>query len=792
MAKRSRRSKRSAAKIFTKKRILWLLGIGALSTALFAVYIVYLDFTIRTQFEGKRWAIPAKVYARPLELYPGANITADQFENELLVLSYNKTNIPDSPGSYWRKGAKFYVVTREFQFWDGAEKSIPLRVDFRNREVLSMEHAKTGDSVPLVRFDPGIIGRIYPSHTEDRILVQLNEVPELLVKALMLVEDRHFYQHHGVSVKSILRAFLANLRAGGTVQGGSTLTQQLVKNFFLTNERTITRKINEAIMALLLEYHYEKDEILQAYLNEIYLGQDGKRAVHGFGLASQFYFAKPIQRLDVQEIALLVAMVKGASYYNPRRFFKRALDRRNLVINLLEKEGEISKHESLAAQATGLGVTRRAKSAVTSYPAFMDLVKRQLRRDYREEDLNSEGLQIFTTFDPLIQTESEKAFTRRLKQLSKRQKAFKANSKNQQEKENAADEIEEELQAASVVVSIETGEVLSMVGGSNPRFAGFNRVLDAVRPIGSLVKPAVYLTALSQPEKYTLSTLIDDGPISMQMETGEMWEPENFDNENHGMVPLVKSLANSYNLSTIRLGLEVGLPNIIETLKRLGVEKKIKPYPSMLLGALTLTPWEVAQVYHTLATGGFRTPLRAIREVLTAKGEPLQRYPLSIQQVYDSTPVYLVTTAMRVAARYGTGRSMYRTLPEDLVVASKTGTSNDLRDSWFAGFAGDKLAIVWVGMDNNEPTGLTGASGALPIWVDIFARINLATGVESAPPSIEMVKIDPNNGLRIGRGCDEVLELPYIVGTAPSETSSCDDGDSGGSNRGFSWFKSLF
>jgi penicillin-binding protein 1B len=240
-------------------------------------------------------------------------------------------------------------------------------------------------------------------------------------------------------------------------------------------------------------------------------------------------------------------------------------------------------------------------------------------------------------------------------------------------------------------------------------------------------------------------------------------------------VPLVRAMANSYNLSTTRLGLEVGLPKIIETLKRLGVEKKIRPYPSLLLGAITLTPWEVAQVYHTLATGGFRTPLRSIREVLTAKGEPLQRYPLSIQQVYDSTAVYLVTHAMRTAARYGTGRAMYYTLPRDLVVASKTGTSNDLRDSWFAGFSGDKLGIVWVGLDNNRPMGLTGASGALRIWVDIFAKINLIANVEARPPGVEMVEIDMSDGLRSVRGCKKSLELPYIVGTAPSGTSSCTD-----------------
>jgi len=750
----------------------WVLLAGAIFSVLFGGYVFYLDYSIRTQFEGKRWAIPAKVYARPLELYPGAQISANQFENELLVLSYNKSNMPSRPGSYWRNGDNFYVVTRDFVFWDSPEVSKPLRVEFRGREVRSVDQAKTGDSVPLVRFDPAIIGRIYPSHTEDRILVQLEEVPPLLTKALMLVEDRNFYSHSGVSVRSILRAMLANLRAGGTVQGGSTLTQQLVKNFFLSNERTITRKLNEAIMALLLEHHYAKDEILEAYLNEIYLGQDGRRAIHGFGLASRFYFDKPIQNLSVDEIALLVAMVKGASYYNPRRFVQRATERRNLVIDLLADEGEISKHEAMTARARPLGVTQRAQSGVTSYPAFMDLVRRQLKRDYREEDLNSEGLQIFTTFDPLIQTESERAFTRRLNQLGK-----------------SRDTEEVELQAASVVISVESGEVLSMVGGRNPRFAGFNRALDAVRPIGSLVKPSVYLTALSHPEQYTLATLLDDDPFSLELETGDQWVPENFDKKSHGMVPLVMALANSYNLSSARLGMEVGLPNIIETLKRLGVEREIKPYPSLLLGALALSPWEVAQVYHTLATGGFRTPLRAIREVLTAKGEPLQRYPLSIQQVYDSTPVYLVTYAMRVAARYGTGRSMYSTLPQDLIVASKTGTSNDLRDSWFAGFTGDKLGIVWVGMDNNDPTGLTGSSGALRIWVDIFNQISLVPTVEAPPPNIEMVKIDTATGLRGGFGCEQTLELPFIIGTAPTETSPCTERSGG---KGFKWLRELF
>ena len=779
MARRLRRKNKSSSRRFLNwARMKWVLLAGSICIGLFSVYVFYLDFSIRSQFEGKRWSIPARVYARPLELYPGASLSAKQFENELLIASYRKTNTPQRQGTYWRNGNDFYVVTRDFTFWDSPERSMPLRVSFNRDQVADVEHAKTGESIPLVRFDPAVVGRIYPSHTEDRILVKLDEVPPLLVSTLVLVEDRNFYSHGGISIKSILRAFLANLRAGGTVQGGSTLTQQLVKNFFLSNERTLWRKANEAIMALLLEIHYDKKEILEAYLNEVYLGQDGRRAIHGFGLASQFYFDKSINQLNVQEIALLVAMVKGASFYSPRRFVKRAMDRRNLVIGLLAEQGYITEHEAVQAKSSSLGVSKRAKSGVTSYPAFMDLVRRQLKRDYREADLNSEGLQIFTTLDPIIQTESEGAISRRLASLGK-----------------GRDNDNEQLQTASVVVSVETGEVLSMVGDRNPRFAGFNRALDANRHIGSLVKPAVYLTALSNPSRYTLASLLDDSPLSLELENGDVWEPQNFDEESHGNIPLYLSLANSYNQSTAKLGLSVGLPNIVETLKRLGVNRKVKPYPSLLLGAVALSPWEVAQVYHTLATGGFRTPLRAIREVLTGDGKPLQRYPLSIQQVYDTRPVYLVNYALRIAARAGTGRGIYQALPKEVVVSSKTGTSNDLRDSWFAAFSGDKLGIVWVGMDSNESMGLTGASGALPVWRDIFKNISIVQSEEAVPPNIEMVKIDAVTGLRSGFTCDHTIELPFIEGSAPAETSPCTDNSSGVDGiikRSTNWFRELF
>ncbi|KPJ95182.1 MAG: penicillin-binding protein 1B [Gammaproteobacteria bacterium SG8_11] len=772
-----RRSSRKNSNRWLAKLLKWqnLKKILIATSVLFtvsAVYVVYLDFQIRSQFEGKRWAIPAKVYARPLELYPQARLNADQFENELQVLAYHRSMNPDRPGSYFRKGNNFRVISRSFTFWDGSEPSITMQVRFIGNTLEDLYDVNSRTPLPIVRFDPAIIGRIYPSHTEDRVLVKLDEVPPLLVKALIAVEDRDFYVHSGVSLRGIARAFIANIRAGSTVQGGSTLTQQLVKNFFLSNERSLWRKVNEAIMALLLEWHYDKNEIMEAYINEIFLGQDGKRSIHGFGLASRFYFEKPLHKLRTDEIALLVGIVKGPSYYSPRRSPERALERRNLVLDMLVGQGEINQAEGESAKGEPLTVVPLEKSNITSYPAFMDLMRRQLRRDYKEEDLNSEGLQIFTTLDPLVQLESEKALSKWLNRLGK-----------------SKDMPDSELQGASIVVSVDGGEVLSVVGGRNPQFAGFNRALDAVRPIGSLIKPAVYLTALQQSEKYTLVSLLDDGPLTLELENGDQWQPENFDKEFHGMVPIYKALSNSYNLSTTRLGLEVGLPSIIHTLRLLGVEKEIKPYPSLLLGSLALAPVEVAQMYHTLAAGGFRTPLRAIRDVLTAQGQPLQRYPLSVEKVIDAESVYLLNAALRETTRRGTGQGVYRFVPPDLTVSGKTGTSNDLRDSWFAGYTGDKLGIVWVGMDDNRPAELTGSQGALKVWGEIFQTVNTDSAIDTTPSTIEMVTIDTETQLLASSGCDTALQLPFVKGTAPVEQSGCGGGVM---ERSSGWLERLF
>jgi penicillin-binding protein 1B len=746
--------------------------------ALFLLYVVYLDYQVRHQFEGKRWSIPARVYARPLELYPGLQLDAEQFVNELAALRYRTVLSPRGTGEVARERRTFHLVSRPFVFWDGAESSHDMRVTFSNGRIATLTDARSDKPLGLVRLEPVMVGSFYPDHVEDRVLVRLDDVPPLLVSALVAIEDRGFYEHSGIAPTAILRALLANIRAGEVVQGGSTLTQQLVKNFYLSSRRTLWRKFNEAIMALLLEVHYGKDEILEAYLNEVYLAQDGARAIHGFGMASYHYFERPVAELSLEQLALLVALVKGPSYYNPERHPERALERRNLVLDVMAQQELIDAAQAGRARSRPLGVSPLRHRSVNAFPAFMDLVRRQLRRDYREEDLTSEGLRIFTTLDPQVQWTLEDVLDRRLDGLE-RQRGLPAST----------------LEGAALVTGTESGEVLGLAGGRAARYAGFNRALDARRQVGSLIKPAVYLTALEQPRRYTLATLLDDSQLTYTAKNGDMWTPENYDRTNHGEIALYRALARSYNVATARLGLEIGAAPVIETLRRLGAGGDIPPYPSMFLGAVELSPIEVTQVYQTLASGGFRTPLRAIRAVLAADGTPLQRFPLRVEPVVGPAPVYLLTTALQSVVREGTAHALEQIVPASLNVAGKTGTTNGLRDSWFAGFTGDRLAVVWVGRDDNASTGLTGSSGALRVWGDLFRRTGSQPLEPLNPEDIEWMTIDPSSGLLADEGCTDAVQLPFITGSEPAAHAACAGRHmpvQRSIEKSINWFRELF
>lgn len=684
----------------------------------------WLDLKVRAEFEGKKWAVPARVYARPLSVFEGQQVGRDQLTAELKASRYRQVRSPSRPGEFSASAGRVDVVTRAFKFWDGQETSQKVSVSFDGARISRV--AAAGRSVDLVRLEPALIARIYPSHREDRVLKKLDELPPELVAGLVVVEDRHFFEHFGISFRGIARAALANLMAGGAVQGGSTLTQQLAKNFFLSSERTLWRKGREALIALILEARYDKETILAAYLNEIFLGQHGRNAVHGFGSAAHFYFGRPIDELAVHESALLIALARGASYYNPRRYPNRAKARRDLVLDVMAERGVISIARAASAKERGLGVSKRAGPASSAHPAFLELVRKQLKRDYQESDLRSEGLRIFTTLEPSTQRAAEKALKTRLEKLETARKLPKRR-----------------LQGAVVVVEPDNGDVVAVVGDRSPRAHGFNRALSARRPIGSLIKPAVVLTALEN--HYSLDTPVEDAPVALRLPNGDVWRPQNYDKKVYGDVTVEDALARSLNLATVRLGLDLGVDRVAAKLRELGVEQKIPNVPSLMLGTLELTPIEVAALYQPIANGGFKMPLRAIREVTDANGRPLARYPLRLRQVADAEAANDLHRAMMAVVSSGTAQHAKRVLPTHLHLAGKTGTTDDLRDSWYAGFGAKRLSVVWVGRDDNKPAKLTGASGALHVWTDLalavppkslnapVARVSLASAEKRIP-----------------------------------------------------------
>ncbi len=736
-------------------RIALLVGI-VLGSLAAAAYVLKLDDHVRTQFEGKRWALPARVFARPLEMFVGKGLYARDLEKELQLLHYRKTNNPIDTGQYIRKGNTFIIHTRGFQFAEDKEPERKIKVTLAKGRITSLGNTDSKDPLTLMRMERVLIGNFYPSHNEDRVLARLKDVSPLLVKGLIAVEDKHFYEHFGINIRSIGRAMVANLKAGHTVQGGSTLTQQLVKNFYLSNERSIKRKVTEVIMAALLELHYEKDEILEAYINEIYLGQNKKRAIHGFGLASQFYFNRPIKELKAEQVALLIGMAKGASYYNPRRFPERARIRRNLVIDVMASEGviDIAKAEDL--KALPLGISEYAPPSVSPFPAYLELVRKQLQRDYNEEDLRTEGLLIFTAMDPIVQLIGERVLSRRVRKLERAQRIPRG-----------------KLNGAMVISSVQGGEVLAIIGGRDARYAGYNRALDARRQIGSLVKPAVYLAALEEPRKFNLATPLSDGPVKVRLSRKEIWEPRNYDHRDMGVVTLRRALILSRNTPTVRIGIKLGMERVVKMLHDLGIRSDIPLYPSVLLGALELSPMEVQQMYQTIAAGGTYTPLQAIRSVMNSYGNTLKRYPLDVKQVASPDATYLLISVMNEITKTGTAKYLSKVLPQWKNSAGKTGTTNNKRDSWFAGFTGQHVASVWVGRDDNKPTNLTGGSGALKVWADLIKVLPTKPLKPKRPSKIRYVKIDKESGLLYNPNCGTKVIMPFLRGTQPRKRRYC-------------------
>lgn len=735
-----------------KRRRRYLLGALLAMLAAGAIYVAWLDHVIRSQFDGRRWTVPTQVYARPLELVPGLPLSLDDLERELKRLGYRASRDPQ-PGTYRKRTGRIDIQLRKARFAGQVREPLPLRVTGGSQAITAL-HDADGGELARAHLEPLLIGSLFPVHGEDRIVVAPDDVPALLPAALKAIEDRNFDSHPGVDLKAILRAAWANLRAGRVEQGGSTLTQQLVKSYFLDESRSLRRKAQEAIMAMRLEARYGKADLMNAYINEIYLGQDGERAVHGFGLASRFYFGKPIDELELAEVALLVGMVRGPSYYNPRANPGRAIERRNFVLARLGEFKVVSAKEATAATKQPLGVVPRAAGGY--YPAYLDYVRRQLRRDYDQRVLDEPGLQVFTSLDPQVQVTAERAVDGELARLDRR----RASKKNR-------------LEAALVVTQPETGEVVAILGGRESQLAGFNRALDAKRPIGSLVKPIVYLAALESKQYHAASQVYDE-PIEVRLAGGKNWRPQNFDLEAQGPMPLVRALADSRNLATVRLGMALGLEPVARKFTALGLDREPSRVPALLLGSADLAPIEVAQVYNAIANGGIHRALHAVQAVVTHDGKVLQHAPSEPRRGADADAVYMLNRMLTQVMVQGTGGAAASQLPAGLVTAGKTGTSSDLRDSWFAGFSGSHLIVVWIGHDDNAPTGLTGSQAALPVWSRVMGGIVTRPWSVPIPETLEEVWVDYETGLVAEPGCAEVV-VPVVVprGTPIDHSFGC-------------------
>lgn len=719
----------------------WKMAIAGLCVCI--GLFIYFDSVVIDEYEvDDKWVLPAVVYSRPLELYPDQRLSLEQMEYELQLLKYREVPSPRKQGDYAlnKKNGRIVLVKRQFQFPEGEEPAMSVLIEFEDKRVKRIINAQTQQELGYMRMDPVLLDRINRINPqEDRIFITLEEVPQELITTLIEIEDRSYYSHMGVNPMAIARAFVKNMLAGGVVEGGSTITQQLVKNYFLTNERSYSRKLKEIFMAISMNHRYTKDQILEAYMNEIYLGQNGNAGIYGFGLASYFYFGVPVAELSLDQMALLVGLIKGPSYYDPWRHPENALERRNTVLAVLRNRGHISPERFEQESSKPLNVIARGQLNYTKTPAFMGLVKTEIGTRFKEEEertgkdfLSGNGIRIFTSLDPQAQVAAETAVQNEIAAIEKERKL-----KN--------------LEAAMIVSSWRTGEVSAVVGSSNPKFDGYNRVLDSKRQVGSLIKPFVYLTAFHQ--GYHLGSIVNDTPVQVKLPNGDIWAPKNDDKRFRGPIRVIRAMASSLNVPTVRIGMGSGLDNVINTLHAAGFKRDLDMYPSIVLGTPEISPYELNSMYVGMATEGIYRDLTTLRTIVKNGEIVYQRGSNRGVRTLDPKDTYLAIYGMTEATRSGTGRKISSTFP-NVTIASKTGTTNDFRDSWTVGMDSDELSTVWVGFDNNKSTGLYGSTGAMRLYVAYLKERGVNSLELNLPAGVSFVNFDKQGNV-LANGCEE-------------------------------------
>ena len=722
------------------------------------------DRMIEAKFDRPRkWDLPSRIYSDAEYLYPGADVSGRDIAAKLDRLGYRNTGQSISgPGDYAMAKGRLDIYLHDFDYPEGRFNGFPVRLKIDGGTIREITNLDGDERQGLVRLEPEEIASVFNELMEDRTVVKLSQVPAHLVEAIILIEDERFFEHGGIDPIGILRAAFVNLKSMRIVQGGSTLTQQLVKNFFLYPKKSFIRKLNEMLIAYRIERHHTKGEILEAYMNEIYLGQRGASSVSGVAEASRLYFAKNVGQLTLGECALLAGMIKTPHDYNPITKPDKAKARRDFVLKKLLDEGLISKREHQQAKAERI-ITPKPKVRITTAPYFIDLVKRQLVDLYPQEILQTEGLRIFTTLDMFMQLAAEKAVSGGLASLEKNYTSI------------LPKDHPEPLQACLVTIQPSTGYVRTLVGGRNYGESQFDRCTQAKRQPGSTFKPFVYLTALDprrSEKSFTPSSVIEDSAFELES-GGEVWRPRNYDKKEHGLVTLRRALEASYNIATAKLAIEAGLSNIVHTARDAGITSSLDPVPSLALGAFEVTPLEMASAYTIFPNGGIRSRPIAIINVMTKEGDVLQKKAIRMKRAFDAAPVYLTTNMLKGVIERGTGQGT-RALGFQGLAAGKTGTTSNYRDAWFVGFNPKLLALAWVGFDDNAEMKMSGARAAMPIWTAFMKKVDPRGGNDFPGPSnVVLVKVDPETGGLVNRSCPDWIYEAFIEGTEPKR--SCEE-----------------
>jgi penicillin-binding protein 1B len=733
-------------------------------TVIAAVYVKRLEGIVIEKFQGEKWKFPSKIYSDTYLLYPGISVGMGELQEKLRRLGYRQAQGLSAKGEYrvLKSEGALEIYLHDFEYPVGPLKGFPVRLGLQRGAITSIENKASGEELFSLELEPELITGLYDNVWEERRVIRIREVPALLVKAILAVEDERFFRHQGVDPIAILRASWVNLTSGGIVQGGSTLTQQLMKNFFLGDERTVQRKAKEALMALIAERRYSKEEILENYLNEIYLGQKGAQGIFGVSEAAQFYFGKDMRDLSVGEMALLAGLIRAPNRYSPYRSVELATKRRNVVLIKMLELGLISRVQYENAVRERI-LSRDLIKVANDAPSFVDFLRKELADNYSNQTLTAEGLRIFTSLDLQLQKIAEASLSQGIKRLEESYPYLRKRSED------------DRLDGAIVVIKPQTGEIKAMVGGRDYQRSQFNRVVQAKRQPGSVFKPFVYLAALmfgaeDGTRKFSPATLVEDAPFLWNYE-GQEWKPDNYKGEYFGTVTFRTALEKSLNAATARIARDTGIRKVREVAYRLGIQSSLPAFPSLALGGAEVTPLEVAAAFSTLANHGVRTQLLGIKHVMDHQAHLVERRDIRVRKILSPDLAFIMNHLLKGVVDRGTASSA-RAMGFNRPAAGKTGTTNDTKDAWFVGYTPDLLAVVWVGFDNQSKLGLSGSQAALPIWTEFMKRATSGMPITDfvPPPGVRLVDIDPLTGQRATPNCPRVITEVFLEGEEPAGT----------------------